>query len=76
MSSPPPSPEASRRETAAALHELSESLTAITNYVETASRLLHQPARSHRDLAAILDKVSAQIGRTHALMRRLRGLIG
>lgn len=64
-----------RTELETVAHELSERLTAIGIYIETARRLLaRQMERGKGGLAEILDKTSAQADRAGQIIRRLHQL--
>jgi phosphoglycerate-specific signal transduction histidine kinase len=58
------------------LHELTEALTAITNYLEAANRLDDANTSSARTkLGEALDKSLAQLSRASGVLRRLRALL-
>jgi two-component system, LuxR family, sensor kinase FixL len=58
-------------------HELNQPLTAATNYLEVAHRLL---ARGERDgakrAAGVVDSAAAQVARATEIIRRLRDFVG
>ncbi len=57
----------------AALHEMTELLTAVAGYTAAARRLLKlDHPEDSRQLAEILDKISAQADRASAIVLRLR----
>jgi phosphoglycerate-specific signal transduction histidine kinase len=76
VSSALPLPRDDRQEEiSAAAHELSESLAAVANYIEAASRLMRRGAQRDGAPCEILDKASAQTQRAHAIAQRLRRLM-
>lgn len=61
---------------AATLHELLEALTAVGNYLETASHLLGAELSPNRKtLAEVVEKSSVQTERASAAARQLRDLL-
>jgi hypothetical protein len=68
--------DAATRASLALVNELSEALTALTNYLEAASRLDAADTRSaRRRQSEALEKGLAQLSRADGLLRRLRGLL-
>ncbi len=60
----------------AALHELTERLTALAGYAAAARRLLESGAgKSNNGLAETLDKISVQAQQASEIVLRLHGLL-
>jgi hypothetical protein len=68
--------DAATRASLALVNELSEALTALTNYLEAASRLDAPNTQSaRRRQSEALEKGLAQLSRADGLLRRLRSLL-
>jgi two-component system sensor kinase FixL len=56
-------------------HEVNQPLTAISNYMAVAQRLMNSKAEADRDLADILRRVGEQAVRAGQIIRRMRSFI-